>query len=136
MVDKQKRLQAWVFPGPPATPNDTQLNWPALQERFSWLRAMDGVPQNPVYHAEGDVLIHTRMVTEAMLALGEWREHPLVDRQVLFAAAMLHDVGKPAGTASETGGGVGSRGHAGKGEKKTPPPLLLGGELLPPPPLV
>ncbi len=136
MVDKQNRLQAWVFPGTPATPNDTQLNWPALQERFSWLRAMDGVPQNPVYHAEGDVLIHTRMVTEAMLALGEWREHPLVDRQALFAAAMLHDVGKPACTVSETDGRMSSRGHARKGEKITRRLLWLGEELPAPAPFV
>jgi putative nucleotidyltransferase with HDIG domain len=136
MVDKQNRLPVWTFPGAPATPNETRLNWPALQERFSWLRAMDGVPQNPVYHAEGDVLIHTRMVTEAMLALEEWREHPLVDRQALFAATMLHDVGKPACTVRETNGRTSSRGHARKGEKITRRLLWLGEELPAPAPFV
>src|SRR6185312_6282762 len=91
----------WTFPGCPVKPGEKALDWSALQARFAWLRAMDGVPQSPLYHAEGNVLIHTRMVTEAMLALDEWGLLAQDDRQALFAAAMLHDVGKPNCTIVE-----------------------------------
>ena len=134
MIHKQNQIQTWAFPGCPAIPDEARLDWPALQARFSWLRAMGGVPQNPVYHAEGDVLIHTRMVVEAMLALREWRELEPGDRQVLFAAGMLHDVGKPACTVVEADGAITSRGHAKKGEKIARLRLWLAEELPAPTP--
>jgi putative nucleotidyltransferase with HDIG domain len=120
--------QRWTFPGCPAT-GDKQPDWSVLQERFSWLRAMDGVPQSPIYHAEGNVLIHTRMVTEAMLVLDEWQTHTPEDRQMLYASAMLHDIGKPACTAIDEHGHISSRGHARKGEKMVRRLLWLGEEL-------
>jgi len=80
------------------------------------------------------VLIHTRMVTEAMLALDEWREQSLTDRQVLYAAAMLHDVGKAACTVIEGDGRITSRGHAKKGERIARRLLWLGEELSAPAP--
>lgn len=134
MIGKQNQVQAWIFPGCPTTLDNIQIDWPALQERFSWLRAMDGVPQNPVYHAEGDVLIHTRMVVEAMLALDEWRGQTAADRQALFAAAMLHDVGKPACTVIDMDRQITSRGHAREGEKMARRLLWLGEELSVPAP--
>lgn len=132
MAEKQPLSSQWTFPGCPTLSDEAWLDWPVLQTRFSWLRAMDGVPQNPVYHAEGDVLIHTRMVVEAMLALREWRELESEDRQALFAAAMLHDVGKSACTVIEGDGAITSRGHAKKGEKMARR-LLWTGEELPAP---
>lgn len=116
----------WTFPG--LSHNHT-LDWPALLARFSWLRAMDGVPQNPIFHAEGNVLIHTRMVTESMLTLAEWRALSPNDQHVLYAAALLHDVGKPACTLTEMNGQISSRGHAKKGEKIARRVLWLGEEL-------
>ena len=44
-----------------------RIAWGALLERFEWLRALEGCPQDPVYHAEGDVLVHTKMVCERLL---------------------------------------------------------------------
>lgn len=122
----------WTFPGCPVESGEHALDWSALQARFAWLRALDGVPQSPLYHAEGNVLIHTRMVTEAMLALDEWCSFAQADRQALFAAAMLHDVGKPGCTIVEGEGLVSSRGHAKKGEKMARR-LLWSGEELPAP---
>jgi hypothetical protein len=37
---------------------------------------MRGCAQDAVFHAEGDVWIHTRMVCEAMAALSVWRTLP------------------------------------------------------------
>ena len=122
-------MQTWTFPGCPVTSDASQPDWPALEKRFSWLRAMDGVPQSPIYHAEGDVLIHTRMVTEAMLASEEWHAQTPHNQQMLYAATMLHDMGKPACTVIEGDGGITSRGHAKKGEKMARRLLWLGEEL-------
>lgn len=75
---------------------------------------MRDCPQEPVYHAEGDVWIHTRMVCEAMAALPAWRELSAQDRETVFAAALLHDVAKPRCTRRENGR-ITSRGHSGAG---------------------
>lgn len=47
--------------------------------------AMDGVPQPPEYHPEGDVLTHTRLCLRH-LGRPEWE---------IALATLLHDVGKP-----------------------------------------
>src|SRR5690349_12920098 len=100
-MTEQRETKNWTFPGVPVAPDSGTPDWPLLQKRFSWLRAMDGVPQSPVYHAEGDVLIHTRMVIEALLNLPEWQGLSADERQLLFAATLLHDIGKPACTVVE-----------------------------------
>jgi len=133
-MEKQNTTSLWTFPGCPA-PSDFSLpDWSVLLARFSWLRAMQNVPQDPAYHAEGDVLIHTRMVMETLLALDEWRGQSAADRQALFAAVLLHDVGKPACTTIEADGHITSRGHARKGEQMARRLLWLGEELPAPAP--
>lgn len=94
---------------------------------------MDGVPQSPIYHAEGNVLIHTRMVTEALVALTEWRNLPAEQRMLLFASALLHDVAKPQCTKFEDDGHISSRGHARQGELQARQLLWTGLELEPAP---
>ncbi len=84
---------------------------------------MRGVPQEASYHAEGDVLTHTRMVAEALVALDGWRALPQEARAVLFAAALLHDVAKPICTEVDVDGRITSKKHARTGE-------LLARELL------
>jgi putative nucleotidyltransferase with HDIG domain len=97
---------------------------------------MQGVPQSPMYHVEGDVLTHTRMVATALTALEEWRALPEAERTLLFAAALLHDVGKPACTVIDEAGTILSRGHARKGEPIARRLLWTGEELMAPFPLV
>jgi predicted kinase len=113
VIDEPEPRERWSFPLCP-TPPDWRLQWE--RERFDWLRAMQGVPQDPLYHAEGDVLTHTRMVAEALIALDEWRALPPEERAALFAAALLHDVAKPACTVVEFDGKITSKRHARKGE--------------------
>lgn len=115
MIDEPEAQECWSFPLGP-TPPDWRLQWERLRERFDWLRAMQGVPQDPLYHAEGDVLIHTRMVAEALIARDAWRALPPEERAMLFAAALLHDVAKPACTVIEFDGKITSKKHARKGE--------------------
>jgi predicted kinase len=92
-------------------PFDWTLDWQTLSGQFQWLQAMKECPQDPVFHAEGDVWIHVRMVCEALRNLDEWQTLPDPERQTLFAAALLHDVAKPACTRVE-GGRITSRGHS------------------------
>jgi len=102
---------AWTMPHCPEPPA-WKVDWEAILAAYPWLRSLDGVPQDPVYHAEGDVLIHTRWVAETLTAMPAWRLLPDTERAVLFAAALLHDIGKPDCTQVEPDGHLSSRGHA------------------------
>jgi len=56
------------------------------QEILDLLLALDGVAQSPRYHPEGDALYHSLQVFQLAHRATEDRE--------LWAAALLHDVGK------------------------------------------
>jgi putative nucleotidyltransferase with HDIG domain len=96
-------------------PPDWRLSWDALGDEFQFARDMRDCPQDPVYHAEGDVWTHTRMVCEALIENRRWRLLDSVEREIVFAASLLHDVGKPA-TTREENGRITSRGHSKRGE--------------------
>jgi predicted kinase len=68
-----------------------------------------------VFHAEGNVGVHTRMVVEELLKLPAWKTMPQEDRFVLFAACLLHDVAKPDTTKTEDDGRVTAKGHSRRG---------------------
>lgn len=50
--------------------------------------------QNPVWHGEGDVWSHTKMVCEELVRLQEFRLLDEERQQIVFIAALLHDIGK------------------------------------------
>jgi predicted kinase len=126
-------MSTWTFPHVPAPP-DWRIDWDAIAGRFAWIRAMAGVPQEPAYHAEGDVLTHTRMVAEALAEMDAWRTLPPEERGLLFAAALLHDVAKPARTVTEPDGRISSPGHARAGAMLAHYLLWIGDGLDIPPP--
>ncbi len=78
--------------------------------------ALAATPQDPGFHAEGDVWTHTRMVLDALVALPAWQALDAAGRTITFAAALLHDVGKPATTRTEPDGKISSRGHSARGD--------------------
>ena len=125
----------WSFPYCP-TPPDWSLDWQGIERQFSWIRAMSGVKQDPIYHAEGDVRIHTSMVTAELVRLESWRKLPDLARMQVFAAALLHDVAKPECTRLEEDGHISSHGHARKGESMARSLLWSGAELPDPLPFV
>lgn len=90
-------------------------SWEHLAESFGWVADMAGVPQDAVHHAEGDVAIHTRMVLEALCASDPYKSLPAQQQEVLWAAALLHDVEKRSTTVTEPDGRISSPGHARKG---------------------
>ena len=88
---------AVIHPFPPCPqPPDWRVDWETLDATFPWVRNLRGCPQDPIRHAEGDVWTHVRMVCEAMAGLEAWRALPELERKLLFTAALLHDVAKPA----------------------------------------
>lgn len=91
-------------------------DWEVIENTFDWIRDMKGIPQDPIFHGEGDVAIHTKMVLETLLSLPEYQALDEQDQQILFATALLHDVEKRSTTKTELNGRITSKGHAKKGE--------------------
>jgi predicted kinase len=87
-----------------------------LLQAFPWARAMADTPQDPRYHAEGDVWTHTRMVCEALQQDAGWAGLSGCERRVMLTAALLHDAGKPEVTFTDETGRIRSPEHAARGE--------------------
>jgi len=97
------------------TPPSTRIDWLALRNLLPVLESLHGCPQDAIHHAEGDVATHTGMVCDALVNIPAWQKCTERDRFVVFAAALLHDVGKPSRTRMVQGR-LTSRGHSHKGE--------------------
>ena len=76
----------------------------AVLKQTDWLRhfpeiaALDGVPQEPEWHPEGDVLVHTCHCLDALVGLAAWRDGPPRTRRILSLSVLGHDFGKPSTT--------------------------------------
>lgn len=81
------------------------INWNNIEKSgFEFfIRKMKGIPQNPEFHAEGNVYIHTQMVCEEMIKMPAFRKLRKIQKVGLFTAALLHDVGKIRNTKQEDG---------------------------------
>lgn len=90
-------------------------NWETLREQFDWVRDMRGVKQDAIHHAEGDVETHTQMVIAALEGLSIYNEQDAQEKEILWAAALLHDVEKRSTTITNEDGSISSPGHAKKG---------------------
>ena len=103
-------LDAFVPAGP-----DWRVDWEGLERAFPWTEELRACPQDPLWHGEGDVWTHTRMVLDALAGMEDWRALDEAARRQLFLAALLHDIGKPACTETESDGRITSRGHSRRG---------------------
>jgi tRNA nucleotidyltransferase (CCA-adding enzyme) len=78
------------------------------EQLFSQLEALVDVPQDPEWHPEGDVFVHTGLVLDRARELIDDLDYP---RQVtVMLAALCHDLGKPS-TTEFLEGRWRSRGH-------------------------
>ena len=73
---------------------------------FPEVAALRGTPQEPDWHPEGDVFVHTQHCLDALVSLDGWRQSPPVRRRLLSLAVLAHDFGKPATTARALRRGV------------------------------
>ncbi|RYY47129.1 MAG: HD domain-containing protein [Chitinophagaceae bacterium] len=89
--------------------------WDNVYKEFDFVRDMEGVPQDPVHHAEGDVAIHTRMVLDELQNLKGYMALGPQEKEMLWAATLLHDVEKRSTTVREEGGSITAKGHAKRG---------------------
>jgi tRNA nucleotidyltransferase (CCA-adding enzyme) len=67
-------------------------------DHFPEIKAMIGVPQEPEWHPEGDVFIHTCHCCDALARLAQWQAEDAQSRIVHMLAVLAHDFGKPATT--------------------------------------
>ncbi len=81
----------------------TDFSLDDLAEVFPELNMLRQVPQNPLYHKEGDVWQHTRLVCRQVTTLSQWQTLSRPEQELLFLAAAFHDIGKPSCTRLEDG---------------------------------
>ncbi len=87
------------------------LSETGLLRFFPELDAMVDVPQEPEWHPEGDVFVHTMMVVDEAASL---RRGDVDEDLALMFAALCHDIGKPS-TTELIRGRITSREHDVKG---------------------
>jgi len=95
------------------------IDWERLTDNFSWLSDMKGVEQDPLWHSEGDVYIHTKMLIEALVSSNEYKLLTEQQQHILFASAIFHDIEKRSTTVREMVDGeerIRSPRHAKRGE--------------------
>lgn len=92
-----------VMPRKPGLAVQLLDDWGVILQGYPELFALHECPQEPQFHPEGDVWIHTLMVLDQAARLGRERGFSAVQRLQLGLAALLHDLGKPATTRRELG---------------------------------
>lgn len=94
-----------------------KIDWNGMEAALSVFAVpMSRTEQNPEFHAEGDVWTHTKRVCEELVRSARFRQLPREKRQILFLAALLHDIGKIPTTRREDGRWI-SPNHALVGSK-------------------
>ena len=95
------------------------LDLGVVERLFPELQALVGCEQEPEWHPEGDVWVHTLMVVDEARARIDDLDRP--QQLTLMLAAVCHDLGKPA-TTEFVDGRIRSRGHE---EAGVPPTRAL-----------
>ncbi|HEX6280451.1 MAG TPA: HD domain-containing protein [Pyrinomonadaceae bacterium] len=90
-----------------------------VDQLFPELAALVGVPQEPEWHPEGDVDVHTLMVVDEARKLVDELDYPR--KVTVMLGALCHDLGKPP-TTEFVEGRTRSRGHD---EAGVPPTISL-----------
>lgn len=80
----------------------------AVERLFPEITALIDVPQDPEWHPEGDVFVHTLLVIDRARELID--DLPYAKQVTVMLAALSHDFGKPA-TTEFVDGRLRSRGH-------------------------
>lgn len=80
----------------------------AIDQLFPEIKALIDVPQDPEWHPEGDVFVHTCLVVDRARELIDDLSH--AKQVTVMLAALAHDFGKPA-TTEFIDGRMRSRGH-------------------------
>ena len=68
---------------------------------FPLLLRYEDTEQDEVWHAEGNVLIHTELVLDEVYKIIDTHKLSKDDKVILILSALLHDIAKPSTTVSE-----------------------------------
>ncbi len=73
-----------------------KIDWCALEKTTlsPVFQKMKETKQNPEYHGEGNVFMHTELVCNALVTLEEYWLLSKKEREILLLSALLHDIGK------------------------------------------
>ena len=84
---------------------EQKIDWDGLErtELRELFEQMAETPQNPVWHGEGDVWTHTKMVCEELIKMPAFWQQERNHQQEVFLACLLHDIGKIPCTRMEDG---------------------------------
>jgi tRNA nucleotidyltransferase (CCA-adding enzyme) len=85
--------------------------WGMLPVLAPELLPLEETPQDPGWHPEGDVWVHTLQVLDEAAALLEGLEDDRPRQLAVMLGALCHDLGKPTTTTHEEDGRIRSRGH-------------------------
>jgi len=97
-----ERWRHWALAPQPGDQLQSWLEAGAL-DPFPELRALVGVPQDPTWHPEGEVWIHTRLVCDQAAEIAIRDRLDETARLELLFGALCHDLGKPATTCLRNG---------------------------------
>jgi len=101
---------------------DAELDWDDLANSYNWIADMKGIQQDSIWHEEGDVYVHTKMVVEELIKLPIFNSLSEQDKHILLSSALFHDIEKRSTTSEEEIEGqlrIVSPRHAKKGEITT-----------------
>lgn len=79
----------------PKRKNET-IDWTKLMQTGlqPFFEKMSATLQNPIFHGEGDVGVHTKLVCEKLVEQTEYWQFEDEEKTILFLGALFHDVGK------------------------------------------
>lgn len=109
-----KQMQSLV---PPA---GADADFEACLDAFPQLELAKLARQSPIHHAEGNVWVHTVMVVRALLADPAYQQASREEQEIVFLAALLHDVAKYGTTVVDPQtGAISQPGHSRRGALET-----------------
>jgi len=95
-----------------------QVEWSEL-DKYDWIQDMKSTIQDKIYHQEGNVYNHTKMVVNELINLPDFQNLTIQEKHILVITAIFHDVEKRSTTVIEDDGRITSKGHGIKGGKTT-----------------
>ncbi|WP_298775697.1 AAA family ATPase [uncultured Shewanella sp.] len=94
------KLESWLISLTQGTTPNFNECLAYLGDYFPLLRQFESTEQDPVWHGEGNVAVHTDWVLTALYQLFALEAHMLTgeQKQTLILSALLHDIAKPITT--------------------------------------
>lgn len=89
----------------------TALRDDGMLDEIPEFAALGDTPQDPLWHPEGDVLVHSLWAADVAASVSDSLDASADRRELLVLASLWHDIGKPA-TTKRRDGRLTSWGHA------------------------